>query len=83
MPELALRCAQFFHSVSKYCLGYYRNCNHKMIKIKEMRRGERLSKLKKMKGIRNRKSKKVKMEGESWIVMNRRMESSYRFPKSH
>jgi hypothetical protein len=54
-----------------------------MIKIKEMRRGERLSKLKKMKGIRNRKSKKVKMEGESWIVMNRRMESSYRFPKSH
>lgn len=26
MPELALRCAQFFHSISQYCMGYYRNC---------------------------------------------------------
>jgi len=27
MPELALRCAQFFHSLSQYCLYYYKNCN--------------------------------------------------------
>lgn len=26
MPELALRCAQFFHSISQYCVGYYNNC---------------------------------------------------------
>jgi hypothetical protein len=25
LPELALRCAQFFHSLSQYCLQYYRN----------------------------------------------------------
>lgn len=28
MPELALRCAQFFHSLSQYCLYFYRNCNN-------------------------------------------------------
>ncbi len=26
MPELALRCAQFFHSLSQYCLYFYKNC---------------------------------------------------------
>lgn len=26
MPELALRCAQFFHSISQYCVSYYNNC---------------------------------------------------------
>ena len=26
MPELALRCAQFFHTVSEYCVGYYHSC---------------------------------------------------------
>jgi hypothetical protein len=25
MPELALHCAQFFHSISRYCVGFYKN----------------------------------------------------------
>jgi hypothetical protein len=28
MPELALRCAQFFHSLSQYCLYFYKNCKY-------------------------------------------------------
>jgi len=83
MPELALRCAQFFQSVSKYCLGYYRNCNYEMIKTKEMRKEERPNRLKKMKGIRNKKSRRVEMGGESQITTNRRTESNHRFPKNH
>lgn len=31
MPELALRCAQFFHSISQYCVGYYNNCMNVVI----------------------------------------------------
>jgi hypothetical protein len=33
MPELALRCAQFFHSISKYCVGFYKNCKYPPIQI--------------------------------------------------
>jgi len=41
MPELALRCAQFFHSVSEYCVGYYRNCKTSSMQISKRKKPRR------------------------------------------
>lgn len=46
MPELALRCAQFFHSLSEYCLYFYKNYNreadiHKTKLIKKLDNSKR------------------------------------------
>ena len=53
---MALRCAEFFHSVSEYCVGYYRNCKAWfMLDVKE----EEIKKTKHIKKMDKQKEQKV------------------------
>lgn len=54
MPELALRCAQFFHSLSQYCLYFYKNYN----KEADVHKTKLIKKADKHRKDKNDKSKK-------------------------
>ena len=62
-PELALRCAEFFSSLSDYCLQYYHSCNIPSYVDREEK--ERKTKMIKKNHKKNRPKYKSKLENEN------------------